>query len=534
MKVLILNGSPKNEKSNTLRITNAFADGMNAIMHNDVDIIHISKYHIEHCTGCYACWTKTPGECVFNDDMKMLIEKYADADVVIWSFPLYYFSMPSKIKAFLDRLLPMNYPDMEIVSDGTATHPERFDLSHQKYVLISTCGFPTIENNYEALFKQFDILYADYTKIICPEGELFKVPQLSERTGEYLSYVKTAGEEYIRTERFSEDTQKKLEELLYPKEQFVKMANASWERNDKEEKRTGAQTKDASLNFMTQMSAIYNPKAYEKDSVLEMYFTDLDKRYQLLIQKDACTVLTKDFKEYTTRIETTFELWKDISAGKIDGSQAMVERKYKVKGDLNTMLIMDELFGTSRPVSAAEDNMKTNMQLLFYPFITLWIGIPIDTFYGGIAGILVSALALAFGIKYKLTVYDKLSMISVILLGIMGITAFNQIFLVCLSYLIFGVMWIASGFTKIPLSAYYSAYNYGGKKAFENPLFMKTNKILTQAWGIVYIIASITSYFLLNSAVSSYTSLLNKIIPLIMGIFTVWFQKWYPSKIARG
>ncbi len=114
MNILVLNGSPKGERSNTFKITSAFLEGLNSHHGNHTDIIHISKYDISHCLGCYACWTKSPGQCVIQDDMPSLMQKYLDADLIIWSFPLYYFGMPSKIKAFLDRLLPTNQPIIEL------------------------------------------------------------------------------------------------------------------------------------------------------------------------------------------------------------------------------------------------------------------------------------------------------------------------------------------------------------------------------------------------------------------------------------
>ena len=54
--------------------------------------------------------------------MQDLIQKYVGADVVIWSFPL-LFGMPSKLKAFLDRTLPINLPFIELSESGTCRHP---------------------------------------------------------------------------------------------------------------------------------------------------------------------------------------------------------------------------------------------------------------------------------------------------------------------------------------------------------------------------------------------------------------------------
>ena len=68
MKILVLNGSPKGDKSNTLKLTNAFIDGLNEEQTNQVEVIDIKKMDIKHCLGCYVCWTKTPGKCAIKDD----------------------------------------------------------------------------------------------------------------------------------------------------------------------------------------------------------------------------------------------------------------------------------------------------------------------------------------------------------------------------------------------------------------------------------------------------------------------------------
>jgi len=207
MNILVLNGSPKGESSNTFKVTTAFLEGLNRNEKDNIEIVNISKTKIDHCHGCFACWTKTPGNCIIKDDMEGLIEQYIKADLIVWSFPLYYFGMPSKIKAFLDRLLPTNLPYMDLNADGTSGHAPRYDLSHQRHVLISTCGFYATKHNYDALISQFDIMFGDkLTKIIRTEGELLKVPQLEGKISEYLAHVKQAGKEFSEQGRIQVET----------------------------------------------------------------------------------------------------------------------------------------------------------------------------------------------------------------------------------------------------------------------------------------------------------------------------------------
>lgn len=534
MEVLVLNGSPKEEKSNTFRITRAFLEGLEESRNCNVHIVNISEKNIEHCRGCFACWTKTPGKCVIKDDMRELMERYVTSDVVIWSFPLYYFGMPSKIKAFLDRMLPTNLPYMDINKDGTSGHPSRYDLSNQRYILISTCGFYSTKNNYDALFKQFEILFGDrLSKIICPEGELFHVPQLEGKILEYLSYAKKAGGEFGNNAAISGDTRNKLGQLLYPPDVFVEMADASWDISGKspEEK----PQKDKSYNFMKQMAAIYNRESYVKDVLLEIYFTDIDRIYQLCLGKEKCTVSTENFVTYTTRIETTFELWRKISEGKVNGAEALMKKQYKVLGDFSTMLKMDDYFGTKRQISQKKfRENKTNMALILFQWIVLWVVLPIDKVWGGVAGIIVCSSIPVLSYKFKLTIYDKMSIPLICVLSLLALLGVSPTIVICLSYMLFGIMWLLSCWRRIPLTAYYSSNDYNGEGAFRNPLFLKTNRILTAGWGVLYLIIAIYTYFLMGSVLSSYTGIINSIAPAVMGIFTKWFAGWYPAKVARG
>ena len=172
--------------------------------------------------------------------MEAILPLLVESDLVLWSFPLYYFSMPSKIKALMDRMLPLNLPFMEERPDGGASHPSRYDLSHQRTVVVSSCGFFSATNNYEALDAQFSIAFGknNVEKIFCPQGEILQVKELKARTDEYLSIVRKAGTEYAESFAVSPSTKAELERPMLS-EQIAQVADASWESKNPPRARRG-------------------------------------------------------------------------------------------------------------------------------------------------------------------------------------------------------------------------------------------------------------------------------------------------------
>lgn len=528
MKVLVLNGSPKSERSNTMCLTRSFLDGAGW---SGAEIIDVAKAGINACLGCFACWNKTPGKCVINDGMGEVLTKMIASDVIIWSFPLYYYSVPGGLKNLIDRQLPMNLPFMA-EGNESGGHPARYDLSRQKHLVISTCGFWTPKENYESVNSMFDHFYGkgNYTTIYCGQGELFRVPELKGRTDAYLELIRRAGAEFAAGEIHTE-TQAELSEPLYPRDVFEKMADASWGIGRDADSKAPS---DDSLSFTAQMAALYRPDGVER--IVEFYYYDINKTYQILLTKQGAEVITENFKPYTTRIETPYSVWRSIARGEISGQDALFQRLYKVFGDFNLMLKWDDLFGASANPTRREQKplRKTNMVLLLAPWIVIWITIAINPTVGGAAGIAVAALVPLLWLVFRPVVYEQISVSIVAGLSLMALLGADVRLIVSGSYLLFGLLWLIGAFPTIPLTAYYSATGYGEEKAFSNQLFISTNRIITAAWGVMYLITPIWTYLLMGTEVSSYVGLINSVLPALMGAFTAWFQKWYPARYARG
>ena len=559
MNILAINGSPKGKRSNTWRLTSAFLDGIVAQEENgrkqapEIETLSVSALDIKPCLGCFSCWSKTPGECCIHDDMQAVIEKILWADIVVWSFPLYYFGLPGQLKNLIDRQLPMSLPFMSAETESGG-HPSRYDMSGKRTVVISTCGFYTAKGNYDCVTSLFDRLCGKdgYAAIFCGQGELFRVKELADRTDEYLSWVRKAGEEFA-SGKVSRETRCKLEQNLFPRDAFEAMADASWGVGESGEK------EDPSLVFTRQMAALYRKQAWPgRDIALDMNYTDIDKTYRIVLGEGGSRVETEPAEGFpsgfTTRINTPLNVWRSIASGEIAGDEALMKHLYSVEGDFDLMMHWDDYFGAANDANAGESNAgeqsaaagggptavanasepKTNMMLLLIPWIVFWVAASIDGFWGSLTSIAVCVLLPVLMRRTKATVYDRISALAVAACSIALLTGAHPALVIPASYFLFGAMWTVTCFAEVPLTAHYSKNSYNGEAALRNPIFMRTNRILTAAWGVLYLITPIWTYFIMQTDAASFVGAINSILPALMGVFTAWFQKWYPRHIARG
>ena len=182
--------------------------------------------HIEYCTGCLGCM-RNGGNCIHNDDMRRILEDILDSDVLIFSFPLYCYGMPAPLKALIDRTLPLSSIAMQKVGDHYE-HVGQRDFSRLRYVMISGCGFPNSEHNFEPAVQHFRRMFGeDATVLTVAESPLFNIAEAAPVAQPYLEIVRRAGSEYARDGAISEETMAALAVPMIPQETYAAMVNGT-------------------------------------------------------------------------------------------------------------------------------------------------------------------------------------------------------------------------------------------------------------------------------------------------------------------
>ncbi len=89
-----------------------------------VKFIDLSKLKISNCVGCFGCWTRTPGKCVFRDDATKVYPYIAASDRVVYVSRVCYGGYDSIMKTMLERAIPVQQAFIRI-HNGETHHVQR-------------------------------------------------------------------------------------------------------------------------------------------------------------------------------------------------------------------------------------------------------------------------------------------------------------------------------------------------------------------------------------------------------------------------
>ena len=120
---IIFVGSNNSQSSTLNMLRNAFQKASKIILDLDYEIISSKDVFVLQCIGCGRCFLY--GQCPLDlkDDMLLIKEKLQQADIIVFSSPVYANNVSGSMKVLIDRLSYWNHT---------------FELSNKKALAIAT------------------------------------------------------------------------------------------------------------------------------------------------------------------------------------------------------------------------------------------------------------------------------------------------------------------------------------------------------------------------------------------------------------
>jgi multimeric flavodoxin WrbA len=122
MKITILNANP--EPSPFDAYLGQVQSALEAAGHT-LTRLDLRDLPLRYCTGCWGCWTKTPGECAAQDASLEMDRAVINSDFTLWAAPLRMGFPSYLLKMAMDKHVPLIHPYM-VVDHMEAHHRKRY------------------------------------------------------------------------------------------------------------------------------------------------------------------------------------------------------------------------------------------------------------------------------------------------------------------------------------------------------------------------------------------------------------------------
>ena len=106
MKAIIINGSPR-KNFNTAKLLKEAQKGVESTG-AETEYFNLYDINFKGCLSCFACKRKgnnTNCVCAVKDELRPLLEKCIQSDVIIMGSPVYFSYPTGEFRSFLERLL---------------------------------------------------------------------------------------------------------------------------------------------------------------------------------------------------------------------------------------------------------------------------------------------------------------------------------------------------------------------------------------------------------------------------------------------
>lgn len=140
---------------------------------SEIKYIDLSSLKIANCTGCFGCWTRTPGKCVMRDDATRVYPYIAASDTVLYVSRVKYGGYDVVMKRMLERAIPVQQAFIRIVK-GETHHVQRAVVPKRATIV----AYGDIEPEERAIFERLvarnesNMCFESYEIRFVPEAEL--------------------------------------------------------------------------------------------------------------------------------------------------------------------------------------------------------------------------------------------------------------------------------------------------------------------------------------------------------------------------
>ena len=127
-KIVVITGSPR-KNGNSFAMTESFIKAAEEKGHT-VTRFDAAMMNVGGCHACETCYS-TGKACTFDDDFNTIAPAILDADAVVFTMPLYWYSIPAQIKCVIDKIFSLVVGGKDVAGKECAliTCCEEHDIS---------------------------------------------------------------------------------------------------------------------------------------------------------------------------------------------------------------------------------------------------------------------------------------------------------------------------------------------------------------------------------------------------------------------
>jgi multimeric flavodoxin WrbA len=134
MRIAILNGEP--DPTSAFDAYQGLVAGRLRALGHDVEKLDLRALELKGCSGCFNCWTRTPGECCKRDDSATVCRAFLNSDLVLLAAPITMGFTTALLKRAADQMIPLIHPYF-VVQGGELHHRARYAHSPRMALLLS-------------------------------------------------------------------------------------------------------------------------------------------------------------------------------------------------------------------------------------------------------------------------------------------------------------------------------------------------------------------------------------------------------------